>query len=177
MAWDGRGAGSPMAHDLRIRWPEKWVRFHSLPDSKRYAETEEEYTIILDRHHTVLTELGVHDGLYVISAHTAARPSPDPLLHAGAALWQTLEPDPQSPFVVPVPLYASKAPYDRAGLDPLLRSVADWGLAGVIIAPTDLRWLYHPYDGGADVIASTGHERDTLKRRHAAWLSTHPLGL
>ncbi|TQS31246.1 hypothetical protein FLW16_00640 [Microbispora sp. KK1-11] len=41
----------------------------------------------------------------------------------------------------------------------------------------DLRWLYHPYDGGADVIAPTRTERDALKERHRDWLSAHPLGL
>ena len=47
----------------------------------------------------------------------------------------------------------------------------------MIVADPDLRWLYHPYDGDADVIAVTSAQRDALKLRHAEWLSTHPWGL
>ena len=55
--------------------------------------------------------------------------------------------------------------------------VADDEISYAIIAPLDLRWLYHPYDGGADVIAPTAYEHDVLKGRHADWLSAHPAGL
>jgi hypothetical protein len=47
----------------------------------------------------------------------------------------------------------------------------------VIIAPPDDDWLYHPYDGGADVIAASSDARDVLRTRFAAWLSSHPSGL
>ncbi|MEU8122197.1 hypothetical protein AB0C21_26120 [Spirillospora sp. NPDC049024] len=59
----------------------------------------------------------------------------------------------------------------------MLRDVADDRLPHVIIAPLDLKWLYHPYDGGADVIAPTVHDRDVLKTCHADWLPAHPAGL
>ncbi|MEV0456724.1 hypothetical protein AB0H89_16345 [Catellatospora methionotrophica] len=62
-------------------------------------------------------------------------------------------------------------------IDVLLRAVADDELANVMLAPPDLRWLYHPYDGGADVILPTGGQRDELKHRHRDWLSDHPAGL
>ncbi len=38
-------------------------------------------------------------------------------------------------------------------------------------------WLYHPYDGGADVIARSSLERDGLAARYGSWLSDHPQGL
>jgi hypothetical protein len=48
------------------------------------------------------------------------------------------------------------------------------GLVG--IADPELAWLYCPYDGGADVLLGSEAERDALKARHAAWLSTYPGG-
>jgi hypothetical protein len=62
-------------------------------------------------------------------------------------------------------------------LDPLLRQVADEVIANVVLADTDLRWLYHPYDGGMDVILASSGERDVMRHRHRDWLSTHPSGL
>lgn len=60
--WRARWGGAPIGCALSARHPDRWVRFHSLPDSKRYAETEQEYEVILDRHHRVLAELGADKG-------------------------------------------------------------------------------------------------------------------
>jgi hypothetical protein len=49
--------------------------------------------------------------------------------------------------------------------------------AGIIITTADMSWLYHLYDGGADVIAATAGQRDQLRREHQEWLSAHPTGL
>ena len=62
-------------------------------------------------------------------------------------------------------------------LDPVLRAVADGILADVMIAPPDLSWIYHPYDGGADVLLPTNSQRDRIRERHRDWLSAHPTGL
>jgi hypothetical protein len=179
--WADRWGGSPISYELRDRHADRWVRFHSLPGSKRYAETESEYAVILDRHHTVLTELGTGGGLYVIAGYfeeTAGLVGrPDPRVHSGAVFWRAVQPDEHTYFEIPLHLHASCVPHTQAALDPILRATADEGLVYVIIAPADLRWLYHPYDGGADVIATSERERDTLKHRHATWLSAHPLGL
>lgn len=74
-------------------------------------------------------------------------------------------------------LYVAMSPWQGRELDPLLRLVADEETTGVIIAAPDLAWLYHPYDGGADVIARYKGERDRLARRHSDWLPTNPYGL
>ncbi|NRQ32554.1 hypothetical protein HII36_11990 [Nonomuraea sp. NN258] len=168
-----------MTYQLRGRHADRWVRFHSLPGSKRYAGTEDEYEIILDRHRRVLTDLGAQERLYVMAVYfedEKGRISPDPR-HPGAVPWLTIEPDDDSPFVVPARICVTMISFDRQTLDPLLRAAADEELIDVIIAPLDLRWLYGPYDGGADVIAATSHDRDVLKSRYADWLSSHPSGM
>ena len=47
----------PIAHLIRREYPDRWVRFHSLPFSKRYAEEEAEYATVLERHNRILGEL------------------------------------------------------------------------------------------------------------------------
>jgi hypothetical protein len=47
----------------------------------------------------------------------------------------------------------------------------------VLITDAGLQRVYHPYDGGADVILTTNTERDQLRSRHTDWLSVHPSGL
>jgi hypothetical protein len=58
-AWQRRWPGqAPIAHQLRAN--ERWLRFHSLPGSQRYAQNESEYDELTRRHHTALAELAQH---------------------------------------------------------------------------------------------------------------------
>src|SRR5229473_7813616 len=79
-AW---GDCRPVGHELRGCLRDRWVRFHSLPGSKRCAGNEGEYAELLRRHQTVLAELLQHgpgDGaeqLLVFTASWTANPGPE----------------------------------------------------------------------------------------------------
>ncbi|MEU9401222.1 hypothetical protein [Streptomyces sp. SID4985] len=137
------------------------MRFHSLPESKRYAEDESEYTVVLERYNTVLDELEV------------------PPFQPDARYWQTLlvEDDPNPEFRTYCHLFAARRPWRYGCLDALLRDIADAKVAGVLVTDTRMRRVYHPYDGGADVFLPTPGERDQTRDRHADWLSSHSSGL
>jgi hypothetical protein len=173
-------ATPPLGFLLRDHHSDRWVRFHSLPESKRYAETEAEYATVTRRHHAVLDELGASGECVVIAAAFAsdragASPEPPSALQPGAEQWRTVE---AYDFLAePAVLYASLMDYPSPALDQVLRAASDDDLAATIIGPNDLGWLYHPYDGGADVIARSSAERDHLKTKFNAWLSDHPAGL
>ena len=55
----------------------------------------------------------------------------------------------------------------------MLALVADDRTAGMIVASPSLAWLYHPYDGGGDVIAPSEAARDQLAAEHEDWLSDY----
>ena len=74
-------------------------------------------------------------------------------------------------------LYVDRTEWARGRLDTLLRLVADDVVSDILLADMELRWLYHPYDGGMDVAVSSTSERDALRERHSDWLSAHPNGL
>lgn len=170
---------------MRRAYPDRWVRFHSLPGSKRYPDDETEYGILLERHHTLLAELGPNDDeLYVVTREWNG----DPEAVTRMADLQRVDPDAQHwsscvhdddfpDDILYQHEYISRRPRNRQALDPLLRLVADEVIAGVTLAPLDLRWLYHPYDGGGDVFAPSAAVRDDLKAAHPDWLSMHPSGM
>jgi hypothetical protein len=172
----------PIAHELKETFEDEWVRFHGLPGSKRYPETDAEYAIVLDRHNTLLADLCAAHGtteLIVLAADVASTPAPTDAVAAlgdgafiGSVPWHYAD-----PCLLFAHLYAGRRAFAPGALDEMLRAVADGDLAGVIIAPADLVWLYHPYDGGADVIAATVPARDDLAKRYADWRSAHPSGL
>ncbi|MFF8639011.1 hypothetical protein ACF052_33025 [Streptomyces pilosus] len=154
------------------------MRFHSLPESKRYAEGESEYAVILERYNTVLDELFAGEEVYVITpvwvTEAEALPSqPDD------GYWQTLlvEDAPAPEFRTYCHLIAVRRSWRYGCLDELLRDIADDKVAGILITDTQMRRIYHPYDGGADVFLPTAGERDRMRDRHADWLSNHPSGL
>jgi hypothetical protein len=159
-AWEGRWSGiRPIGHELSYAQPGRWIRFHSLPESKRYADTEAECAGILARHTTVMRELtGGIDEVLVVTCSWSGDQRPverEPELEAtsGAAEhWRSVLTDDSLPDEPQwTHLFVQSMRLDDERLSRLLRLVADDGTAGVIVADRDWRWLYHPYDGGADV--------------------------
>jgi len=119
---------------------------------------------VLDRHYTALAELDPDPELLVITADWTDTPAPTPPkwprrseVAPLAQHWQTLieDPDDDPDFRIYTQLYAETRPWRPRIIDAILRAVADDEIYSVILCPPDLRWLYHPYDGGADVILPT----------------------
>jgi hypothetical protein len=185
MLWDERWPGcSKLPYALRGD-RDRWIRFHTLPGSKRYPGTEAEYRIILTRHNTVLGELVTGPAVLVVTAGysdaceppQSCRSSETVAVHPKAAYWTSVCMDDEPGFESWMHLYVSQTPWSVGCLDPLLREVADDVIANVLVADSDLRWLYHPYDGGIDVLLPSTADRDSIRDRHRDSLSTQPGGL
>lgn len=182
---DLRPECAPLAHTFRGSYADRWVRFHSLPGSKRYPETAAEYATVLERYNTVLDELFVGTDVFVMTMDWAAPPdgvcvpAERGVLHPAGVRWWTRQDrdDPDAEFHLDTHLYVDRRPWERGCIDPLLRAVADDVLGQVYVTDTELRRIHHPYDGGADVILTTPKERDRLRGLHTDWLSSHPGGL
>ena len=173
----------PIGHEFRASAPDRWVRFHSLPGSKRYADSNADHAEILTRHNAVVRALADGDQLLVVVCAWSHVSEPPPLgaversLLPTASYWQSIlrESDDGEEFWNH--LFVSSALWSAGVCDHIFRSVADTETSDVFIAPADLAWLYHPYDGGADVIAETSEHRDAIRGRYQAWLSGRSDGL
>lgn len=188
--WETRLPGSrPIAHELRYDLHHRWVRFHSLPESKRYPENEAECTEVHLRYVTVLAELiaetdrTLAQDVLVITASWSGTANPIRRHRyvrraIQATYWRSvLEAKADDGEEWWIHLYVSHVRVHSPSMTRLLRLVADDRTDGVIITDLDLAWLYLPYDGGADVIAPTDLIRDDLWRSHQDWLSVHPSGM
>ena len=171
----------PVADDIKHFYEDKWLRMHSLPGGKRYPENDKEYSSLILRHQTILNEIKISNTMTVILANWTNE-------HDGANVrwpegydmpknlqyWQTidesLEEDDEE-FKSYCHLFVYQFEWQSGSLDRLFRYVAEDRLAGVIIAPEDLSWLYHPYDGGADVFFSTIAKKDKLLNKYKNWAS------
>lgn len=175
-SWDAVwGSSDPSGQALRVGHPDRWVRLWSLPDGKRTADDDAEAAVILGRHRSVLGMLNPSGEPFVIVGadcrpgdggggwsrrHLAGRrpwrASTDP--HEGSTTFFWL---------------AERTPH---GLDDLLR-LASEDRAHIIAMPTDMSWIYAPYDGGADVLVVDDAVRAKLRERYADWLSPRADGL
>jgi hypothetical protein len=180
------GQRPPISYELRGRFPDRWVRFHSLPGSQRYATSEAEYREILHRHTTVLSDLADDPGrgLLAVTASWSDTPAPADRTEAltlaapDAAYWTSVMTDDSvHSEQVWAHLWVSPASLHDSGLEQILRLAADDASGPLLIVPATMSWLYAPYDGGADVIADTSQRRDHLRASNASWLSAHPSGL
>lgn len=176
----------PVGYLLRETFPERWLRIHSLPDAKRYAETARELQTVLHRQNTVATDLLGADGPAVL---VAAPSHAAPLVRPARGLRQyarlALEPlmiilegdaaDPKRSWSIP--LSSVHIHWHSGALDDVLADVANDLLKPFAIISTATGRVYAPYDGGADLILASEAERDLVRARYEAWLSPHPSGL
>lgn len=135
--WQQRWPGCPpVGYKLRGPYRDVWVRFHSLPDSKRYAEDESECTVVLERYNTVLDELFAGADVYVITPLWTTEAEVPPS-QAVTGYWQSLlvEDDPDPAFRTYCHLFVARRPWRRGCIDDLLRDIADDKVAGVLINP------------------------------------------
>jgi len=174
----------PIGHLFRHRMHDRWVRFHTLPLGKRYPTDDGERHELLTRYNTVLGAVLDECGcgaIYLVTVEYGAgdlASGTEPIhvgLHPGAAPWMHAV-DPDDPEVS-YDLKVSRGQFAPGSLDDLLRYVADDRTSEVVITDTSLRWLFHPYDGGMDVIAPSLAERDRLAARFRTLLSDRPDGL
>lgn len=175
--WDEKWPGcSKLPYEIR-RERDRWARFHALPGSKRYPGTAVEYEIVLHRHNTVLTELAAGSSEVLVmtagysQSHLPERSAATTAVHPGAWHWTSV---PIHGSDQHLHLYVSRVRWTPGLVDPLLRLVADDAIADVLVTDAGLAWLYHPYDGGMDVVTSSPADRDALRERHRDWLPTNP---
>lgn len=162
----------PVAHLLRSRFSDRWVRFHYLPESKRYPDTEDECRTVLDRYNAVLSDLTQTDPQLLLLTTEFARISQPSATSSCAKFWRSTRVEAGWWHI-----YAREMRWKLGVFDAVFRQVAGDVEFNVMITPPDCGWLFHPYDGGLDVILDSSAARDALRLRFSHWLSPLPSGL
>ena len=174
----------PRAHDLKHEFGNRWVRYHALPESKRYPEEKREYIEIYRRHNTVLQELLGNEAIILVivpeySESNLPRKPESALedLFPYTVPWRSLEEHEEDDrLVFYTHLHVAKIVFTGSELNHLFRMVADDKVGNILLVSLGENLIFHPYDGGADVVLSTDAERDQLKEKYSEWLSLHPDG-
>jgi hypothetical protein len=175
------GDVEPLAHELKHIFKERWVRFHALPGSKRYPESEAEYQEIFSRHKTVLSDLNnSKESLLVVLpeySESSAPSMPAPKLSeilSNSMYWRTI--DQNEECGVYWHLHVAEVDPMSDKLNDMFRLVADDEVRNIMFISLESISVFHPYDGGSDIVLQSVSSRDKLKENYSSWLSQHTEG-
>ncbi|MGA0544733.1 DUF3885 domain-containing protein [Brevundimonas sp. VNH65] len=193
-AWESFYPGHhPIGWMLRDEGAQHWVRFHSLPESKRYPDTDEERTVLLARQNALAAEVIGGGPCWLVQTHWTTLPGDLDWPDQHDSFWATREygleyvsefirkddadahePDrePDRPWRV----YSGQTDWSPGRFDHLLLSIAD-DEAGPTLWMGITGQIFAPYDGGVDLFLSSPAAVEAMRKQYADWLSGHPSGL
>lgn len=176
-AWTSAFPGClPVGYLLREAYEDVWLRIHSLPDSKRYADTPDEWRELLRRHRTVADAvLGQGATCWMIRPELTLEQHERetvPFAEALAAFdWKALDLGDSRIDGRPAKLLGVPVPWDATALEPVLRAVADDLTGPLLFFSMETAQAYAPYDGGADLFFRTRSASQEAVRRWYLWLA------
>ncbi len=176
---------NPIGYKLRSYYPKRWLRIHSLPESKRYAESEEEYQIILNRQNELISNLiGENSDIIIATGQyeweTTNKLSTEIVEYSNFDKVRTIdlhkiypeEYDENDFFGV----YITSGVWRKNNKNELLKNIADDEFRAMFVCPKR-NCIVAPYDGGMDIIVDTQEKRDELKTKYKDWLSERKDGM
>jgi hypothetical protein len=180
--WKDNFPCPPVSYLFKSFMADRWLRIHSLPESKRYPENEAEAAEILRRQKIVLDELiGRTDECFFVGIAFGEYPSreyrqivPDlkrflttrtvPVFYREIDGEEDCEPD--DAFFVEF----GKSTVDRDRLSTVLLAIAEETLSQFFILNPKSNRIFAPYDGGVDLILENADSRDEFEKKYAEWL-------
>jgi hypothetical protein len=176
-------------HHFRHDYPDRWFRIHSLPNSKRYAEDETEWNILLDRQNEIIADLlndssnfilvtGGHSSdrykeMYPIEEVNSIREMQFVTLHP--IDFHKINADEYENGQLYTPMF-NEQNWQLHKFDHLLKDIAEDNLRAFFVS-IDKEVIIAPYDGGVDLILKDTTIRDYYKQKYSNWLSAREDGL
>ena len=178
------GATLPLGWRLRHELPSRWLRIHSLPESKRYAETATERDVLLKRHFAVARAVlgaclqgGPRCIVFVLRypepGETCAPPTLPGLEYLEFESWRVPAPWDQE---IECCIFAATLIWNEERLGRTLLAVAGEEERALFLS-VETEQIYAPYDGGADLFMRDSIATANLKQRFRFWLSSRDDGL
>jgi hypothetical protein len=178
----------PISYRFRDDYPDRWFRIHSLPQSKRYAETESDWSTLLIRQNQIITDLVGEDSNVIIVTGEFNSGEQTPFITDeemvftsytftrldNIDLYKLILDDYDKDQIYR--LAFAETTWKQHKHDKLLREIALDNVR-VFFASIDKNIIIAPYDGGIDFILKDAQTRDIYKIKYSDWLSLRNDGL
>ncbi|MCH7307874.1 hypothetical protein MMO38_06925 [Acinetobacter sp. NIPH 1852] len=180
----------PFSHLLKHYFPQLWFRIHSLPESKRYANTTEEYELLLNRHNEIITDcFGENAFIFIVSGHYFSQSSNNETYDPAFILFypfheekainlkqvnpEDFDEEDEDRFFRP---YSVETIWQPNTHNELLKKIADDEVRAFMVS-FEQNIIVAPYDGGIDFIIFNDAKRNALRDKYTDWLSPREDGL
>lgn len=176
----------PVSYLFKTELNKFWFRIHSLPDSKRYAENEQETQEIRRRQNILFDDLiGENEVCFIVQGIFNANPLEkfiEQFPNLENILTQELQPVPRRSFdnngeendLFRIGIGQQKIKFNN--LSEVWKAVADWQAAYFFILNPRSKRIFAPYDGGVDTVLESSAKRDEFKEKYQDWLSARADG-
>jgi hypothetical protein len=158
----------PVAFLMREHRTDWWFRIHSLPESKRYPDSSEDWNILLARHRA-LSDAVLDSGTIcrVTYAQFAGFPFPESdLPELDWKPFRELGPEGDS-----LDSWMASAPWCFDTFEPWIRRRSSDELAFIGFHSITTDSVYMPYDGGADVFSLRPDLLTKIREQFQEWQS------
>ncbi len=175
--WERR-ACRPRASFLRLYLAPIWTRFHSLPMSKRYAESESEQLDILNRHNAIASELfEVGEPIVIYRSHRFEQAHRRARRHQifNHLLGETMTKLPANPNTVRAAdddhycVRVRATTWKPNFFDDLVHSISKENETGISVVSPKTKNIYSPYGGGMDTFSNSP---ESLEQKFPYWQSS-----
>ena len=178
-----------ISHLFKLNYSDRWFRIHSLPESKRYAEDDDEWKTLLTRQNEIITDLfGLDTPLLLVAGeynwgdqrtiHTTDEEEVfrtySFILLDNIDLFK-LNSEEYDEIDIYRPAFAETVWLPNKH-DNLLSEIAKDSIRAFFVS-FDKKVIIAPYDGGIDFILKDTETRDKYKTKYSDWLSDREDGL
>ncbi len=172
----------PISHLFKHDYSDRWFRIHSLPQSKRYADCNNDWVVLLTRQNEIITELfGDNSNILLLTGeyNWGARTTfiteeevvfkPYHFVRLDNIDLFELNSDDYDKGEVYRPAFAETIWHSNQH-DTLLKEIADDKIRAFFVS-LDKQIIVAPYDGGMDIVLKDSQTRDFYKEKYKGWLS------
>ena len=174
----------PLSYMFKHCLPDRWLRIHSLPESKRYPDNLQEQREVLRRFNSMLFSLiGKASTVTICHAVFDGDNSSNSfsLKDLDLKLFDRIPKDSYDPEENEEPIfvncYFAEVQIEHGDLDDIFLSVALDEIENLFVFHAESNRIFAPYDGGADIILESSETRYVYSRTFADWLSPREDGL
>lgn len=173
----------PVGFMLREKYHERWVRVHSLPQSRRYPDGNiDEIEICkrnLDSARDVLGTINVtlYQSIYSDHVHKTISLSNkwSEKLTFKFVEYKKISENDEDPYYLMT--FGAKFDWDEEIFQQIILDVAKENISNISFFSQETRGVFSPYDGGADLFYFEAEKKEQARKNFKTWLSTREDGL
>lgn len=173
------GASAPVGYCLRADHSDRWLRLHSLPESKRYAKDDAERAEVRRRAWAAASEvLPAGSLIWLVVPYYEEELKREPLDQSLSLRFERIRPYEHDLLEVPLVAHVAQTTWPHAAFDQLIDKFAKYlGPHPVWFSQTSGE-VFAPYDGGIDLIVESPRRSEALQSVFPLdWFSKHASGL